>query len=189
MKIILTPNKDKTGFSVPSEYNKKVIADWVKTYKQFTLEPVVNESYKKRRYLEGAVIPAYCHWQYGIDPRDARKDEARRLLFKKDFHFEIGEDRAGNPVKIPTSSKGMAGQILEVFTRYAEENGCPIPNADLYKIWRDKWRIDIRFPTFFEFLDFLELQVDSMPSDTTLARLGEEKHIEYPANKLQAPKF
>jgi hypothetical protein len=182
--MILEPNSTKDGFYIPSEYNKGTLKDWLKKYKAFDLTPRVEESVSSRRFLEGAVIPAYCEWQYGINARDLGKDEARRLLFKQDFNYEILENRKGVPVKSPLSSKGLASQINQTYTRYAEENGAPIPNASLYKLWRDKWRLDHRFPTFFDFLDFLELQCDSMPSDQTLKKLGVEEKIDYPENNL-----
>lgn len=189
MKITLTPNHDKTAFSVPSEYNKSVLKDWLKKYKAFNLIPKDEERINRRRYLEGAVIPAYCEWQYGINARDLRRDEARRLLFKSDFNYEIVTDRNGNPKRSPLSSKGLAKEILDKFTRYAEENGCPIPNPELFKLWRDKWSKDDRFPTFHEFLDFLGLQVDAMPSEQALAKLGEEKKVDYPENNLGESPF
>lgn len=182
--MILEPNATKDGFSIPSEYNKSLLKDWLKKYKAFKLTPEIGETTNGRRYLEGAVIPHYCEWQYGVNARDTQKDEQRRFLFKKDFNYEIVKDRNGNPTKAPVSSKGLASQILNVFTRYAEENGCPIPNPDLYKLWRDKWSLDHRFPTFFDFLDFLDLQVDSMPSEQTLNQLGVKKEIDYPENNL-----
>jgi hypothetical protein len=178
--MIIEPNNTKDGFNIPSEYNKAVLKDWLKKYKAFDLEPRIEESTNSRRYLEGAVVPAYCHWQYGIDPRDTGKDEQRRYLFKKDFHYDIVEDRNGNPTKAPKSSKGEAVHILDVYTRYAEENGAPIPNNALYKLWRDKWATDHRFYTFFDFLTFLDIECDAMPSDQTLDRLGTVKQIAYP---------
>jgi len=186
----IEPNKKRTGFSIPSEYNKAKLSEWLKKYDGFELQPIIEESIKSRGYMEGAVIPAYCEWQYGINARDSGRSEQRRMLFKRDFNYEIVTDRKGNPVKSPISSKGLASQINNKYTRYAEENGAPIPNAQLYKLWRDKWSLDSRFPTFFGFLDFLEIQCDSMPSDQTLAKLEKENEpeIDYP-ERTKSPTF
>lgn len=144
------------------------------------------ETRASRGYLEGAVVPAYCHWQYNIDPRAKGKDEARRYLFKKDFNYEIVERRDGQPQRIPLSTKGIVKQVLDRFTRYAEENGCPIPNSELYKEYKHKYSMDSRFPTYQHFLDFLGLEVDAMPSKETLAVLDDK--IEYPES-AEDPEF
>lgn len=191
MKITLIPNENCNGFSVPSEYNKGILAQWLKKYRSFSLEPEVTETEESRGYLEGGVIPAYCEWQYGINARDPRRQEQRRQLFKQDFNYEIVKNRNGDPFKAILSSKGLAKQILTKYTRYAEENGAPIPNPALYKLWRDKWSQDFRFPSFFEFLDFLKIQCDAMPSNELLSKLivKEEKYIEYPENNLGEARF
>lgn len=134
------------------------------------------ETRASRGYLEGAVIPAYCDWQYNIDPKAKEKDEARRYLFKKDFNYEIATRRDGQPQRIPLSTKGIVKQVLDRFTRYAEENGCPIPNPELYKVYKNRY--SMRFCTYQEFLDFLGLEVDAMPSNETLSVL--DIKVEYP---------
>ena len=168
MKITATPNSAKTGLSFPSEYNAATFRAWLKRFKAFSISPLIEESRNARRYLEGAIIPAYCKWQYDIDPRAKEKDESRRFLFKRDFNYEIVKNRKGDPVKMPLSSKGFAATLVEQYSQWATENGAPIPNPDLYKLWRDKWAHDMRFPSFFEFLDFLSLECDAMPSSETL---------------------
>jgi len=186
--MIIELNKKRTGFSIPSEYNKSVLADWLKKYDAFDLEPRIQESKESRGYLEGGVVRAYCEWQYGIDARAGGKSEQRRFLFKRDFNYEIVEDRQGNPVRSPVSSKGKAKKVLKEYQRYSEENGAPLPNPALYNLWRDEWSMDSRFPTFFEFLDFLELECDAFPSDQTLAKLGEKKKVHYPTEE-KTPTF
>jgi len=171
LKITAQPNSTKNGFHFESEYNKARLLEWMKIYKWFEITPLVSEGIKGRRYLEGAVIPEYCKYQYNIDPRDPARDEARRMLFKTDFNYEIKTDRNGDPKRVPLSSKGKANEILTAFTNWATENGCKIPNPKLYKLWRDKWKTDMRFPTFHDFLFFLKLDCDAMPSNETLAQL------------------
>ena len=77
MKIIAVPNKDRTAFHIPSEFNRARLLEWLRKDDRFEITPVIRESVKTRRYLEGAVIPAYCKWQYGIDPRDHGMAETR----------------------------------------------------------------------------------------------------------------
>lgn len=176
MEIYFTPNKEKNGITITSEYQKARFMDWLKKYNAFKIEPVVEESSLRRRYLEGAVIPAYCRWQYGIDPREPGQGNKRRDLFMKDFNFEIVTNRDGEPAKVALSSRGLANDLLNDYTQYAEQNGAPIPNPELYKNWRDNWSMDIRFKDFYEWLNFLGLEEDAMPSAETLEKLREDTH-------------
>lgn len=190
-KITAIPNITKTGFQFPSKYNKATLLDWMKKYKEFHIMPVINESKNVRGYLEGAVVPAYCEWQYGINARENGRSEQRRYLFKRDFNYEVVNDRDGNPVKTPLSSKGIASKLANTYTMWAEQNGAPIPNPALYKLWRDKYAIDLRFPTFFEFLDFLGLECDAMPTSQDLLKLKveDEPEIEYPKEEVDPGKI
>lgn len=131
-----------------------------------------------RGYLEAAVIPEYCSFQYNIDPRKKGDGiaDTRRYLFKRDFNHSIITDRNGNPEKVPKSSLGRVKELLDTYTAWAEENGAKVPNPELYKMWRDKWSMDFRFDTYFDFLKFLDLDCDAMPSNQTLAKLKEENY-------------
>lgn len=138
------------------------------------------ETRASRGYLEGAVMTAYAEWQYGINVRDKKTHSQCRSAFKTDFCFEIKTNRKGEPTKIESSSREKAKILCEIYSRYAEENGAPIPNPELYKEWKNKWSMDYRFPTYFHFLDFLGLQVDAMPSKETLKVL--EEKTDYPTH-------
>ena len=187
--ITAIPNKEKTGFTFPSEYNRATLLEWFKKFKTFHIVPADEETIKGRSYLEGGIIPAYCEWQYGINARTQGKSEQRRFLFKRDFNYEIVKDRNISPVRAVLSSKGLAAKINNTYTSWASENGAPIPNPKLFKLWRDKWKQDLRFPSFFEFLDFLELECDAMPSSETLAKLQtEEKEVAYPTEDIDPSK-
>lgn len=144
------------------------------------------ETKSSRRYLEGAVMVAYAHWQYGVDPKDKTKHEICRQLFKQDFNYDIETSRNGEPRRVAKSSKNQAKVLLADFTRYAEENGCPIPNAELYKLYKNKWSMDKRFETYHHFLEFLGLEVDAMPSAQTLKVL--DVKVEYPQEEYD-PEF
>lgn len=171
--IKVTVNEKQNGFHIPSDFTRARLHEWMKQYRWFRIEPIESESINRRRYLEAAIIPEYCLYQYGINPRDPAKDEARRLLFKRDFNYEIVEKRDGTPERIPVSSKGKAREMVDKFVEWAEQNGCKIPNPELYKLWRDKWSMDMRFDTFHDFLAFLKLDCDAMPSNETLETLNE----------------
>ncbi len=187
LKITAVPNREKTGLTFPSSYNKLVFKDWLKKYGEFSISPIINESNRKRRFLEGAIVPAYCEWQYGISARDLGKDEQRRFLFKRDFNYEIVKTRGGSPVRTPKSSLGIASELVDKYVEWATENGAPIPNHDLYKKWRDQYRNDPRFPTFFDFLDFLEIECDAMPSSQVFEKIESGAEVEYPEEPYQEP--
>ena len=174
MELYCQPNNAKNGLNFGSEVNRARFVEWMRKYPAFKITPVTEESKESRGYLEGAVVPAYCHWQYNIDPREPGKAEARRLLFKRDFHSEVVEDRLGNPERVPLSSRGEAKNILNHYTRWAEENGAPIPNPDLYKKWKKEWSMDKRWPTFIDWIEALGVAVDGMPSAETLEAFRRE---------------
>jgi len=171
MEIYATPNKDRNGFTVVNNYQRGQFFEWLKKYDSFKIEPVIQESSNRRRYLEGAVIPCYCKWQYAIDPREPGKADQRRVLFMRDFNSDIVTNRNGDPERVPLSSKGEVSNILNTYTRYAEENGAPIPNPELYKKWRDEYGMDIRFKDFYSWLEFLGIEEDAMPSAETFNKL------------------
>lgn len=163
-------------FTFGSDFAKKQFLHFVKENPNiwYTLQPTKRESQKQRGYLEGGVIPAYASWQYGIDPRDRTTEaaETRRFLFKRDFNGEVIKDRNGDPTRIPTSTKGVLNDVVSRYTEWAQENGAPVPNPDLYKMWRDEYSTEFRFATFFDFLEFLGVECDAMPSSATLKKLS-----------------
>lgn len=171
LKVRAKANSLKNGFNFSSDHSKNLLLSWMKKWDDFYIMPIIKESPKNRRYVEGALIPAYCEWQYGINARDYGKDEQRRFLFKRDFNYEIVKDRKGDPIRSPISSKGLAKELSNRYTEWATENGAPIPNAELYKLWRDQYSLDDRFPMYFLFLDFLEIECDAMPSSQHLEKL------------------
>lgn len=168
--ILITATKD--GLRIESEYNKARVQQMVKDGTTlFQLTPRVRASKKQIGYFEGAVIPCYAEWQYGLNPRDPKNHEIARNLFKQDFHYEIVKDRNGNPKKTIKSLKNCQAEVLNKYTELAPENGMPIPNEKLYLTWRDEWSMDTRFQNFYDWLDFLGIDQDTMPSAETLAKL------------------
>lgn len=163
-----------------SDYIRDGWLDYMKEHngQMVHIVPIVEDSQNARSYLEGAVIPEYCEYQYNIPKRELGKAETRRFLFKRDFCFEMHKDRNGEPVKAPKSSKGVVKEILDVWTRWADTNGCPVPNPELYKLWKSKW---IHKYEWYEFLDKLGIDCDGFPTNETLAKLEEDNgKLEYP---------
>lgn len=184
--LYLQPNEARTAFKANSDYTKAQLSEWLKKYHNFEVKPVMSDTKKGRRYLEGAIVKSYCRWQYGINPREKGMDDARRSLFMRDFNYEIVENRAGEPVRVPLSSQGRVRDLIDAYTAWAMENGAPVPNPDLYKLFRDKWSQDPRFDDYYDWLAFLGLEDDAMPSAEALKVLEEPKvDYQYPESDLE----
>lgn len=176
MKGILVEAKvdgDQFRLVIPSEYNRLRLREMVKHdhITLYELKPRVRASKAQRGYLEGAVIPAYGHWQYQLDPRKPADMKRARELFKLDFHYDVVRDRDGSPKRVPKSLKSSHRDALDAYMQLAPENGMPIPNESLYKTWRDEYSMDTRWENYWDFLDHLGLECDSMPSAQELRRL------------------
>lgn len=114
---------------------------------------------------------AYGKWQYDLDPREPKNAQTARNLFKQDFWFTVVKDRDGKPKKTVKSLKNNHRAALDAYMEFAPENGMPIPNEKLYKTWKDQYSMDTRFSNYYDWLDFLGLEEDSMPSKEALAKL------------------
>lgn len=170
-KILLQaePFKDSFKLTIPSEYNRILVKEMVlnRKVRWFELTPRVRSSKSQRGYLEGAVVPVYCYWQYGVDPRQPSEDKARDL-FKLDFWYEIVKKRNGEPEKVMLSWSKRQAEVLDKYTSWAQENGAPVPNEKLYLLWRDTYSMDTRWTHYWDWLDYLGLDHDSMPSQETI---------------------
>lgn len=143
------------------------------------LEITTPETKASRKFLEGAVVDIYCEHKYNI-PRRQKNRKQKRMLFYRDFNFDIITNKDGDPIKVPKeSSKGMAQQVLKAFNEYAIRDMCPVPNPELHKTWNKKYSMDLRFDCYYDWLDFLEIEVDAMPTNEIFKKLYEEK-VEYP---------
>jgi hypothetical protein len=157
------------GLTIPSEYNKAKVKQMVKDgTKLFELTPRIRASKKQTGYLEGAVVYAWAKYQYGLDPRDPATHDKARNLFKQDFWYEVIKDRDGNPKKTLKSLAGSHRQALDAYMEVAPENGYPIPNEKLYLKWRDEYSMEPRWSNFYDWLDYLGIEEDAMPSDELL---------------------
>lgn len=170
-KILLQaePFNDSFKLTIPSEYNRLIIKDLVRNQKVrwFELTARIRSSRSQRGYLEGAIVPVYCYWQYGIDPRQPNEEKVRDL-FKLDFWYEIVKKRSGEPEKVMLSWRKQQAEVLDKYTAWAQENGAPVPNEKLYKLWRDTYSMDTRWVHYWDWLDFLGLEHDAMPSAETI---------------------
>lgn len=165
----------ENGLKIPSEYNRARVKQMVKDGTTlFELTPRIRASRKQTGYLEGAVIFAWAKYQYGLDPRKPENHEKARNLFKQDFWYEVIKDKNGNPKKTVKSLKGSHKEALNNYTDLAEQNGYPIPNEKLYLKWRDEWSMVPQWSDYYNWLDFLGLEEDSMPSAETFKKLNND---------------
>lgn len=171
------PHGDTFKLSIPSEYNRLLVKDMVRSGRVtlFELVPRVRGSKKQRGYLEGAVVPAYGLWQYDLDPRQPKNAEKARDLFKYDFNYIVVAGRDKKPRRVPQSLKGKHAEVLDRYTEWAQENGAPVPNEQLYKKWRDEYSMDTRYDNYYDWLAALGLECDAMPSAETFNKLDREK--------------
>lgn len=170
-KILIQATEN--GLKIPSEYNRAKVKQMVKDGTTlFELIPRIRGSRKQTKYLEGAVIFAWAKYQYGLDPSDPKTHDKARTLFKQDFWYEVIKDRDGNPKKTLRSLKNSHKEALDAYMELAPENGYPIPNEALYKKWRDEYSMDTRWSNYYDWLDYLGLEEDSMPSAETFKKLN-----------------
>lgn len=159
---------DGNAISFGSAYNKARFLAYAKSNPKhkYRIEPMVRDSLKQRRYLEGAVVPEYAKFQYNINPRDKDMRDIARGLFMRDFNHLIVSDREGKPSLVAKSSIGEVNEITEKYCEWAVENGGKIPNTALFKEWRDKYYSIGRWETFHDFLEYLGLDCDAMPANS-----------------------
>lgn len=190
LEIYAEPNDTKNGFKITNEYNRSLFLEWLKKYKALKIIPVIEDSRESRGYLYGAVIPTYCEWQYNIPAREKGKTDTREFLFKRDFNSEIIKDREGKPERVPLSLRGKTRVVLDNYTRWADENGAPVPNPDLYKTYKKEFSMDLRWPTFYDWLNELGIEQDAMPSAETLDQFRSQFiKPDYPVNDLGEVQF
>lgn len=172
-KILAQPNNEKTGFFIASKHNRALLLSWLKKYKWFEIVPRANQSKKAQGFLEAAVIPAWGKFNYGLNPRKPEDIDLSRELFKQDFNYAIVKGKDGSPKRIGKSLSNIQVDVLNRYTEYAEANGAPVPNPELYKIYRDKYSGDYRWENYYDWLDAIGLDVDSMPSRETFKQFDE----------------
>lgn len=162
----------ETGLQIPSEYNKILVRQMVKDgITLFELKPRKIASRKQQGYVEGALIPSWGKFQYNLDPRNPENAALSRSLFKQDWWYDIIKDRHGKPKKVLKSLKNAHREVLDKYSEIAPENGYPIPNAELYKKWRDEYSMEPKYSNYWDWLDILGIEEDAMPTKETFEKL------------------
>jgi hypothetical protein len=105
------------------------------------LSPMLPESGKQRRFLEGAVIPLVTFYHEGFDHHDNEDRHRVREWLKEEFNGEMVE-LGGKVHRIAKTTKGrdQLQPFLERVLAWVMENYEPPPealNPDAYKTWRD----------------------------------------------------
>lgn len=108
--------------------------------------PMLPESGKQRRFLEGAVIPLVTYYQEGMDHHSADDRQKVREWLKAEFHSEL-VSVGGTVHAVAQSTRGREalGRFLERVVDWLVENYSPPPEAldpRRYKVWDQTIRPD-----------------------------------------------
>ncbi len=158
-RAILTP-ESKIHFDF-GDFNRRKLVQYIRENPNslFSLEPILPESRKQRRYFEGALVSMFVFYNGGDyhDPRvlaDARED------LKREFWSELRTNWiTGTVEKRAKSTKGSKAlnAITELVYEYLVENYA-VPeralNPKTYKDWRD---IELTNGAPVNYLDYLLL--------------------------------
>ena len=130
------------GFNLGAR-NSAMFDDFVKKNPTipWRLAPVLPESDKQRRFLEGAVIPLVAFYQEGFDHHSHEDCRKVREWLKEEFNGELVE-LGGKIHRIAKTTKGrdqlqpfLERVIIWVMEQYAPPEEAL--NPDAYKVWRD----------------------------------------------------
>lgn len=105
------------------------------------LVPILPESRKQRRFLEGGIIPLVAYYQEGMNHRSSNDRERVREWLKEEFNGEL-INIAGIVHKVGKSTKGheALNAFMERVVAWLVENYQPPKEAidpAKYKHWRD----------------------------------------------------
>lgn len=136
----------------------------------FELKPKQKISHEARGYFEGALVPAYCEYQEGLNPLNKDDLDAVREMFKAEFNGRWIVDLKGKPRRFGRSTNTLSrADFREVFIQkivdYFMENQIPVPNPDLYKDWRDKYSHKEPELTFWQWLRKHKIKCDGTSVD------------------------
>jgi hypothetical protein len=96
------------------------------------------ESNDLRRYFEGAIVPQVCESWDWCDPTNRDDLNACRELLKAEFNGRWVPTPSGGKRKVAMSTKTQ--KVLRPFLNrvvdWMAEQGIPIPNPELYKLWQ-----------------------------------------------------
>jgi hypothetical protein len=105
------------------------------------ITPVLPESSKQRRYLEGAIIPLVTYYQEGMDHQNSDDRASVREWLKLEFNGQtvmVG----GETHQVPKSTRGreVLNRFLEDVVGWLQDNYAPPAQAlepASFKQWRD----------------------------------------------------
>ena len=105
------------------------------------ISPILPESNKARRYLEGCIIPLVAYYQEGMDHRSSGDCEKIREWLKLEFNAET-VIVSGKSQRVAKSTKGRdaLNRFIEAVITWLQENYAPPAEAldpEHYKLWRD----------------------------------------------------
>lgn len=125
------------------ERNRGLFKQWLKENpgSLCKITPILPESNKQRRYLEGAVIPLVTYYQEGRNHRSSADRDVVREWLKLEFNSEtvhIGPDKE---VRIAKSTRGREAlnKFLEAVVEWLQDNYEPpveALNPDNFKRWK-----------------------------------------------------
>jgi hypothetical protein len=105
------------------------------------ITPVLPESNKQRRFLEGGLIPLVAYYQEGMDHRNADDRASVREWLKTEFNGHMVLI-AGEAHKVPKSTRGreVLNRFVEDVVAWLQDNYSPPAQAlepASFKQWRD----------------------------------------------------
>lgn len=105
------------------------------------ITPLLPESNKQRRFLEGAVIPLATFYQEGLDHQNSDDCHRVREWLKLEFNSEmVRVNGFGNRIAKSTKGRDALQPFLERVIEWLQENYAPPPeaiNPEEYKVWHD----------------------------------------------------
>lgn len=132
----------------------------------FSLEPILPESRKQRRYFEGALVSLFVFYNGG-DYHDRRVLEDAREDLKREFWAELRMNWVTNTLeRKPKSTKGRVALqtvVERVYSYLVEHYAVPEQALDpaTYKKWRD---IELIKGAPYNYLDYLlQLKIITRP--------------------------
>jgi hypothetical protein len=118
--------------------------------------PVLPESNKQRRFLEGAIIPLVTFYQEGMDHHSGDDRRRVREWLKEEFNGELVLI-AGKAHQVAKSTKGREAlqPFLERVIDWLVENYAPPQEAldpGSFKVWRDTKFMDGGHDNYIDYL-------------------------------------
>ena len=159
-----------------SSYQKATLDKWLQENEGKYLEVTPRDkiSVGKRRYFEGAIIPAYCEWHEALDHKNPDHRELVREMLKTEFNGTVIKGVFDKPQKVARSTANLSnedfGRFLERITNYFAENHIPIPDPALWKRYTDMFQDECS--DYYEWLEKHNMRCDG--TERSVRRLSGE---------------